>query len=668
MMKLFLNISKVTFYDIKLIPIKRKRRFITLSFLIGFLWFAPSTLFSQNTKIDSLNILITQSESDTTKVQLMLDLSKEFFGSDSKRAISISKEAKALSESIDFKSGIAYSLKNIGLGHYYLSDYAQALSYWQKAKSVFEDINDVVGVSNMLSNMGAVYFDQGANAKAIELSLQSLKLAEEAKDTLRIGTALQNIGVIQLASNEYELGLDALMRTLPLFELINYDIGIGLGSLKIGEYYLKIDDYEAALIYLQKSLEYLKNTTYYSDVLVLLGIVYQKKGGVETGLKYLNLAYEEALKSENYKLGAMALNALGITHEENGDLKLAMELYEKAKASALKLSNSNPELVDAYSGLMRIYFIQGNSNKGYEYQNLHQAVKDSMYNIESIQAQNRLLFNYEIEKKEVAIALLEKDNEIQKAKEEKQKLIRNGFIFGFLVLLVFASVFFIQRNKIKKGKKLSDKLLHNILPEEVAEELKEKGESVAKDFEDVTVLFSDFKEFTSISENLSAQELVAEINICFKAFDNIITSYGMEKIKTIGDSYMAAGGLHIPRTSTTKDVVMAGLEMRDFIRKRKNELEDQKKAFFEMRIGIHTGPVVAGIVGEKKFQYDIWGNTVNTASRMESNGEIDKVNISQYTYGLIKDDSLFAFEKRGKIQVKGKGEMEMYFVSLKNVA
>jgi class 3 adenylate cyclase len=629
-------------------------------YFIGFL-LLHNICFAQQSTIDSLSVLIVQSEVDSTKVQIMLDLSKLYFVSDPNKAISISEQAKALSESINYKSGVAYSNKNIGNGYYYLSDYVQALLFWQKAKAIFEEINDVVGVSNMLSNMGAVYLEQGASVKALELTLISLKLAEEVKDTLRIATALQNISNMHEGNQDYELALNASTRALQLFETIDDVDGIGMTLLGIGAIYREKGNYDTALIYLNKSLEYLKASAYYPDALLGLGEVHLKKSDYKKALEYLNLSYNAALETGSNKLMAMSLNALAFAHEENGDLELAIELYEKSIPSALELSNSNAELLDAYSGLVRLNLILSNSIKVLEYQNLVQNVKDSIYNIESAKAQNRLLFNYEIEKKEGEIALLNKENELQKAQEEKQKLIRNGFVYAFLLVLVFASVVLIQRNKIKKGKKLSDKLLHNILPDEVAEELKEKGESVAKDFEDVSVLFSDFKGFTNISENLTPQELVAELNTCFKAFDSIISSYGMEKIKTIGDAYMAAGGLHIPRTSTTKDVVMAGLEMQDFVKQRKNELQSQDKPFFEMRLGIHTGPVVAGIVGAKKFQYDIWGDTVNIASRMESSGEVGKVNISEDTFELVKNEKLI-FELRGKIEAKNKGELIMYFV------
>jgi class 3 adenylate cyclase len=164
---------------------------------------------------------------------------------------------------------------------------------------------------------------------------------------------------------------------------------------------------------------------------------------------------------------------------------------------------------------------------------------------------------------------------------------------------------------------------------------------------------------------MEAKELVEEINHCFRAFDEICEKYGVEKIKTIGDSYMAAGGLPAPCENATLNVVLAALEMANFVVERKMECDKLGLPGFEMRAGIHSGNVVAGIVGVKKFQYDIWGDTVNTASRMESHGELGKVNISQSTYEIIKDDARFAFEYRGMVKVKGKGEINMWFVRRK---
>jgi class 3 adenylate cyclase len=220
----------------------------------------------------------------------------------------------------------------------------------------------------------------------------------------------------------------------------------------------------------------------------------------------------------------------------------------------------------------------------------------------------------------------------------------------------------VRTGQLTAEKERSDKLLLNILPAEVADELKASGEAEAKLINEVTVLFTDFKGFTAMSEQLSPQELVRDIHECFSAFDRIMEKHGIEKIKTIGDSYMAAGGLPTPNSTHAMDVVKAALEILEFIEKGKKHRQDQVLPYFEIRIGIHTGPVVAGIVGVKKFAYDIWGDTVNTASRMESSGEVGQVNISETTFALVKDGPGLTFTARGKVQAKGKGEMEMYFV------
>jgi class 3 adenylate cyclase len=217
-----------------------------------------------------------------------------------------------------------------------------------------------------------------------------------------------------------------------------------------------------------------------------------------------------------------------------------------------------------------------------------------------------------------------------------------------------------RTRELEDEKKKSDNLLLNILPAEVAHELKQKGRTNAKTYSMVTVMFSDFKDFTGVSENVSAELLVAEIDYCFSGFDNIIQKYGIEKIKTVGDAYICAGGLPVLTYTHAMDTVNAAIEIRNFMLARKIEKEARGEMPFEIRIGIHSGPVVAGIVGIKKFAYDIWGDTVNIASRMESSGEAGKVNISGTTYGLVKDK--FNCAHRGKIQAKNKGEIDMYFV------
>jgi adenylate cyclase len=235
---------------------------------------------------------------------------------------------------------------------------------------------------------------------------------------------------------------------------------------------------------------------------------------------------------------------------------------------------------------------------------------------------------------------------------------------------LWSSLNFVRKSRaaLKIEKDRSEELLLNILPEEIAEELKEKGSVNTQEHNLVSILFTDFKSFTQTAANMTPKNLVEEINVCFKAFDLIVEKYQIEKIKTIGDAYMAAGGLPHPFEHSFKNVLLAGLEMQEFITKRVAENKQNNIPAFEMRLGIHAGPIVAGIVGVKKFQYDVWGDTVNTASRMESNCEVGRVNISETLYDIVKDYPEFDFEYRGEIAAKGKGEVKMYFVNLKTQA
>ena len=210
-------------------------------------------------------------------------------------------------------------------------------------------------------------------------------------------------------------------------------------------------------------------------------------------------------------------------------------------------------------------------------------------------------------------------------------------------------------------KKKSDKLLLNILPEEIAEELKANGRSIPKQYKKVTVLFTDFKGFTSEATKVPPQELVGSLNECFSAFDEIVTKHNLEKIKTIGDAYMCAGGIPVENESNPMDALNAAREMVEWVNIWNSEREMNGKSIWEIRIGVHTGELVAGVIGTSKFAFDVWGDAVNIASRMESSGEPGKINISSSTYGYVKEN--FSFEYRGEIEVKNRGEIGMYFVS-----
>jgi len=217
-----------------------------------------------------------------------------------------------------------------------------------------------------------------------------------------------------------------------------------------------------------------------------------------------------------------------------------------------------------------------------------------------------------------------------------------------------------QRDALDAERKKADELLLNILPVEIAQQLKEKGYAKPQYYKRATVLFTDFKGFTRFASSLSPEEIISELDYCFCAFDEITAKYGLEKIKTIGDSYMCAGGLPTPNETNPTDTVSAALEIITFMEKWHAKRLAEGKSAWQIRIGIHTGELIAGVVGKRKFAYDIWGDAVNVASRMESNSEADKINISATTYELVKDKFICTY--RGKLPVKNVGDVSMYFV------
>jgi class 3 adenylate cyclase/Tfp pilus assembly protein PilF len=617
--------------------------------------------FGQLKEIDSIKLAIKSAKEDTNKVNSLLLLSKKHFNEEPEEAIKIANQARNLAEKIKFKKGEAYALKNIGIGYYMQGKYLETFEHWNKSMKCFDALGDQQGVANILSNIGSVYFDQGDDANALDNYLKSLKISEAINDSFRITTALGNIGNVYLNKNAtLDKALAYYLKALP----ISYQLGdnnlVGTTTVGIGEVYFKKENFDSALYYFNKSLIAYNGTEAVPYSLNQIGRVYTKRKNFQMAVENHSQAYELGKKLDAKLDMIQSLLGLGASYYEAGDFKKAITSYSEAEALSLNIGLKGDELKETYQGLAVSFAKLNDFGNAFKYQTLLTGIKDTLYNLASDKKLASLQFDFDIQKKQGQIDLLTKDQELKEKEISRQKLVRNGFVGGFLVVLIFGGVVFKQRNKIASAKKRSDELLLNILPEETAEELKATGTAKAKGFEMVTVLFTDFKNFTLASEILSPEELVEEINHCFSEFDRIISKYNIEKIKTIGDAYMCAGGLPVANTTNPVDVILAGLEMVDFIKRNKADRESKGQPFFELRLGIHTGPVVAGIVGIKKFAYDIWGDTVNTASRMESSGEVGRVNISGTTYEIVKDN--FNCIHRGKIEAKNKGQIDMYFV------
>ncbi len=541
------------------------------------------------------------------------------------------------------------------------------------------DRNISLSVKNLKTDtLLDIYHAKQNSCKWIETAIlksRYLSLLGKNKDAILLVNDCQN-----LFTNKSCLALSLLPKLYLEFSFIYYSQ----------------NEYKKANLYAQKGIEAWQPTFKNKRVLAEL---FCSKGDACENLKdqilYTKKGYEIALEDNDLEIQAKALNNLGCIYANAGENKKAIIHFKGSLAAALKnnslqlisalynnlagLSSSSEE-VELYLDSAKYYAVIkgdledlqtayqnsalfnasiGRYKKGYDDLFESLILKDSLYNLNKIKAFAEMEQKYEAEKKIAEINLLQKESELAKVKASRSLGINFGLGGALLGILSVAITFYFQNKKkeklniaLKGEKQKSDDLLLNILPAEVAEELKLSGQSTARQYNNVSVLFTDFVNFTGISEQMSPSDLVQEIHQNFKTFDAIMEKHGIEKIKTIGDAYLAVCGLPNEVADHAKRIIEAALDIQEFM-----EINNGK---FQIRIGINTGPVVAGIVGVKKFAYDIWGDTVNMASRMESNSEAGKINISQATYELVKD--AFKCSARGKIHAKGKGEIEMYFV------
>jgi class 3 adenylate cyclase len=596
---------------------------------------------------------------DTTTVNALLEQSKSLIGSDSAKAYNLAIEAKKIAGKIHYLKGQAYALKNLGMLFYLKGKYAETLDYWNQSLKLFQDSKDDIGISNMLNNIGAIYLNQGADEKALEYILKSLQVAERIGDTVRLATALMNVGNTYYNKKD-PVALNYLLRVIPLVQNNQYIKEHIVVTGNIGEVYFDNGDNAKASEYYNESIKAAGDNHSAAFSYNGIGKIKLKEGKFSEALRNHNKALVLAKKFQDKLQEVRSLRGIADVYLKKNDTPLAIEFYTKAKVVAEEMDDLKVELKDLYHDMALAYSKSKNYSDAFVYQTLYSDIKDTLYNIENKKKLNQIQFDFDLSKKEVEINL--KEASIKSARQ-----VRWGLTGGLILILIIA--FIIYRNSLHKTKinKILDKqkdqiesLLLNILPKEVAYELRTNGNSKPRQFDEVSILFTDFKGFTSIADKLSPGELVENLNECFIEFDSIIEKYKLEKIKTIGDSYMCAGNIPSPDPDHVYKIVKAALEIQASIEM--NNLCRIEKKFdpWEIRIGIHVGPVVAGVVGKKKYAYDIWGSAVNIASRMESNGTPGKVNISANTYELIKNR--FDCTYRGKLNAKNLGDLDMYYV------
>ena len=540
----------------------------------------------------------------------------------------------------------------------------------------------------------APYYSAGQTASDISLIRKKVKTTPDSKEKIDL-----LIGYSQsLRKAAPDLAMNYARGAVTLSELYNHNRGnaysnLGLIRLYEGKYTEAVNSLKTALNFKSGDENRLSRAKDYDKIAYSYAKLDKYDLAIENYQKVLWL---------NSKLGKKA--EMAAAHNEIGEMYFQQRNYRKAIASfekslglvtALKnkqaIATVEKNIRLCQSALQNKDGMEGLKIEALEYQQQYELIKDSLEiaQKEIAEATSQIAeATSQIKEREATISTLEEaqkvleQEKVRKQNElEQQKLLNYYLIAGavgtalilLLILLLIYRGYKIKKNanrqlgkkniQIQLEKKKSEELLLNILPAKVAQELKAKGGVTPQKFSMATLLFTDFRGFTSLAETMPPEELVRELNRCFEAFDHICEKHNIEKIKTIGDAYMAAGGIPVANRTNPKDVVNAALEMQAFMWKWKAEKERQGKPFWELRIGIHTGPVITGVIGKNKFAYDVWGDTVNVASRMEQAGEAWKINISSSTYDRIKDE--FVCINRGLISIKHKGPVDMYFVQHK---
>ncbi len=552
-------------------------------------------------------------------------------------------------------------LRNLAFNE--LNDHELSLKYAEELVELSESENNNIYLYRGYSLKGDKHRKAGDLDLALELYIKSAEVAVEAEFIIGEGFAYMSIADVYSImgnSGNAELYYD---KSIQILRNSNDSTTLANALLNAGDEFFRTAKYADALRYFEESGIIFKKLNYLAGTAYNLG---------NTGMVYAELGKDDLAKANINKAIAI-LEELEDYYPISVYLTYMSDIYlrQNDSPSALAYANRSLELATTYGlkeqiseanlQLSKIYEQAGNPEESYKYYKNHIAYRDSINNLETVQLMADLRTDFEVSQKQIEVNLLNQ-------KRRNLRIINiaaaiTSVLIFLLAIALYRRYIFTRKTNIliKEEKNRSDTLLLNILPEETARELKQNGKVQAKKFESVTVLFTDFKGFSKIVEYLEPEKLIRSIDYYFNKFDEISTKYGLEKIKTIGDSYMCAGGLPIANKTHAKDAILAGLEIIDLVRKGKNEEKDL--IHFEIRIGIHSGPLVAGIVGLKKWQYDIWGDTVNIASRMESRCEVGKVNISEATYNLVKNEKEFHFKLRGNLAIKNKGEVKMYFVN-----
>ncbi|MEY3240305.1 MAG: hypothetical protein RIR11_1743 [Bacteroidota bacterium] len=683
----------------------------------------PNLIWGQDVDVEKWLNQLKTAPPDTHRVILLTDIAWEINSDQPEIAKKYLQEALLLAQKLSYSKGEANALSGFGTVADIENDLKLALEYHQKALDIRLKLGDKRAIAASYNNLGNMNEALGEYYEAIDLQHKNIQILKELKDTARLARAEVNLAGVYESLGIYITANEHLQEARYNFESLGDTASLAKVFNGLGHIWFENEKFDQALpmyeqsLYLYKrnndtlgiagTLSNIANTydgwgdknerldtvlmaiPYYQNALALysrigdssgIAAVYNNWGTTCKHLKQYNegLAYLRKSLAIREHLGRRdgimeTYNSFGDIYFGKKNNKLALTYTNMYYKIALELKDEKYEQ-KAFKDFSKIYAAMGDFTKAYEYRKKYDEMRYRRLDENRAHEFTRRESLYADRKKEDDLKRKELEVAQKDAELSRNRATRNGLIGGAVALLLLTTLLY-NRNRlrarsnqqlaaknavIERARKRADELLMNILPEAAAAELKINNSVKPVRYESVTVMFTDFKGFTKIAELVSPEELIEELDACFRLFDSIVEQYGLEKIKTIGDSYMCAGGLPVKNDTHALNAVEAAIAMQKGLKILMDQNAAEGKHVFEMRVGIHTGAVVAGVVGSHKFAYDIWGDTVNIASRIEQASEPNKINISSSTYELVKDK--YPCLQRGLVAAKNKGSIEMYFV------
>jgi class 3 adenylate cyclase len=615
------------------------------------------------------------------------------------KAILHADEALHLSIQAQNKEQEAKALNNNGMAHKNLSDYPRALEYYNKALSIFEELGNKFGAAGVHVSIGNVYSFLTDYTSALEYLTKALAVYQEIGNKNGIAIANGNIGLVYYHRCEYPQALEYYSTAVAMYQEVGNKNGIAASTGNIGEAYRHLADYTRALEYYSSALaiyEKMGNKAGIAANTGNIGIVYWHLADYTRALQYFTKAL--AINEELGNIYGLAANTgnIGEAHWHLADYTSALEYYSKALALYQEIGKKDgvavntasignmytylydyPRALEYYSKALAIY--QEISNKAgvattitnigklygkkdyedYDTQKAEDFLLKAIAMYEEIGVKNFEVHKILAEIYENVSRWKEAHENFKKYCEIEKEVLsdeakKQGELMEYRRKLEESE----RDRQVKLARfEEQEKILLNILPAQIAERILEGEKRIADLHEHVSVFFSDIVGFTKLSQTISPDELLTMLNEIFSEFDRIARKHGLEKIKTIGDAYMAVAGVPLDQEDHAERAAAFALDVIEYMKRYRKT----SKSDLQIRVGLHTGRAIAGVIGENKFAYDLWGDSVNTASRMESHGEAGKIHVSEDFRSALKN-STYQFIDRGEMEVKGKGMMTTYFI------